>query len=177
MTADRDADFAALYQAHYPTVLLVMRGYLLPMDAEDAAQETFVRAWTHWPPAHDELERWLFAIARSVLVDAIRRRTRRAAYVFPMEHDFPLEADRDFVTDDVEDTVLAALERSEQRRVVSVAAAGLTAHQRAGLRKWLSGCSYAEAGAQLGIGENAYRSLLHRARVFVTRRAQQVVRR
>ncbi len=49
-------------------------------QAEDAVQETFVRAWRatrRFDPALGSQRTWLFAILRNVLIDASRRRTER----------------------------------------------------------------------------------------------------
>jgi RNA polymerase sigma-70 factor (ECF subfamily) len=50
--------------------------------AEEAVQETFVRAWRAWArydPSIASLRSWLFAIERNVVIDLARARARREA--------------------------------------------------------------------------------------------------
>jgi RNA polymerase sigma-70 factor, ECF subfamily len=52
--------------------------------AEEAVQETFLRAWRaaeRWDPASGSVRTWMFAIARNVCIDLLRSRSRR----FPVE--------------------------------------------------------------------------------------------
>jgi RNA polymerase sigma factor (sigma-70 family) len=45
-----------------------------PETAEDLTQDTFVKAWKHWPPAHTgNLRNWLLVIAHYTLLDFFRR--------------------------------------------------------------------------------------------------------
>ncbi len=53
-------------------------------QAEDAVQETFVRAWRatkRFDPALGSQRTWLFAILRNVLIDASRRRIERPVVI------------------------------------------------------------------------------------------------
>ena len=57
-------------------------------QAEDAVQETFVRAWRalrRFDPALGSQRTWLFAILRNVLIDASRRRTERPVVIDGLE--------------------------------------------------------------------------------------------
>lgn len=46
--------------------------------ADDIAQETFIRAWRHWPSCRDPAARvpWVMAICRHVAFDALKARSR-----------------------------------------------------------------------------------------------------
>lgn len=169
MTADTSADFVALYQAHYHDVLLVMRGYLLPMDAEDAAQEVWLRAWSHWPPPHEEQRAWLFRITHNVLVDTMRRRGVQARRVLPMEYEYPEEADRDFVTNGMEDATLDALDTAARWDTLQSALATLPPRQQDALWLWADSVPFVDAGRSLGVNANAYKAILHRGRVNLWR--------
>jgi RNA polymerase sigma-70 factor (ECF subfamily) len=74
--------FAAAHRAHRPWLLVRCRGLLGDVGAaEDAVQETFLRAFTACgsfdPAAGPTLATWLGTIARNVAVDALRARAVR----------------------------------------------------------------------------------------------------
>ena len=74
--------FAAAHRAHRSWLLSRCRGLLGdPGAAEDAVQETFLRAWSACrsfdPTAGPSLATWLGTIARNVAVDALRARAVR----------------------------------------------------------------------------------------------------
>jgi RNA polymerase sigma-70 factor (ECF subfamily) len=74
---DRDA-FGHLFRTHYPAIYRMARAGLGD-GADDAAAETFLRAWTALPRYRDTgapFAAWLAGIARHVIVDEFRRRTR-----------------------------------------------------------------------------------------------------
>lgn len=64
--------------------------------AEDAVQDTFVRAWKatrKFDPALGSQRTWLFAILRNVIVDASRRRAVRPIVAPPIDHGIEDEID------------------------------------------------------------------------------------
>lgn len=78
----RAETFAAAHRAHRSWLLRRCRGLLGdPGAAEDAVQETFLRAWSACrsfdPTAGPSLATWLGTIARNVAVDALRARAVR----------------------------------------------------------------------------------------------------
>ena len=90
-------------------------------DADDAVQETVVRAWTRRDSfeGRSSVHSWLYRIATNVCLDMLRRRTRRAVptdlnglEVLPHDQDLRAEADpADIVTgrDDIELALMVAL--------------------------------------------------------------------
>ena len=68
--------FSALVSRYGRPIYSVCRRYLGPEDAEDAAQETFVRAFVHIGNFDPErpLMPWLVTIARRLCIDALRKR-------------------------------------------------------------------------------------------------------
>lgn len=70
------AAFSALVSRYGRPIYSVCRRYLGPEDAEDAAQETFVRAFVHIGSFDPErpLLPWLVTIARRLCIDALRKR-------------------------------------------------------------------------------------------------------
>ena len=72
--------FGELYGMHYGSVFRLARFYLDHDAAEDAAAETFVRAWRALPRYRDTgvpFISWLYGIARHIVSDA-RKAARRA---------------------------------------------------------------------------------------------------
>jgi RNA polymerase sigma-70 factor, ECF subfamily len=74
-------DLRVLYDVHgseifrFCTRLVGDRGL-----AEEAVQETFLRAWRaadRWDPASGSVRTWMYAIARNVCIDLLRSRSRR----------------------------------------------------------------------------------------------------
>jgi RNA polymerase sigma-70 factor, ECF subfamily len=74
---DREA-FDLLYRMHHAAVFRLAR-FHVGSDADDAAAETFVRAWASLPKYRDTgapFVAWLYGIARHVVADEFRRRHR-----------------------------------------------------------------------------------------------------
>jgi RNA polymerase sigma-70 factor (ECF subfamily) len=77
--AGDDAAFGRLYDRHAPVVMSLCRRHA-PAEAEDATQETFIRAHRKLDKVEspEKLRSWLYAIARRVCSER-RRATRRRA--------------------------------------------------------------------------------------------------
>lgn len=75
-----DSGLRSAYAAHGPEIYrFALRGLNDPGLAQDAVQETFLRAWqsaARYDPALASLRVWLFAIARNVMIDLHRGRSR-----------------------------------------------------------------------------------------------------
>lgn len=74
---DKEA-FGAIYRAFYGSIYRLAR-FHLGDGAEDAVAETFLRAWNGLPKykrTSSPFSAWLYAIARHVVVDEVRRRVR-----------------------------------------------------------------------------------------------------
>lgn len=75
---DRDA-FGELFRRHHAAVFRVARSRVPHTLAEDVAAETFARAWVALPRykrTGAPFVAWLYAIARNVAADALRRASR-----------------------------------------------------------------------------------------------------
>jgi RNA polymerase sigma-70 factor (ECF subfamily) len=123
--------------------------------AEDTLQEVFLRVHkvrrTYRPDS--PAKPWLFAIARYVAIDALRKRGRRREV--PYENGFIETASPD---------ALEQTERSESLEQVERALDGLPGGQReAFVLTKVAGLSMQEASAVLGISEGATKVRAHRA--------------
>jgi RNA polymerase sigma-70 factor (ECF subfamily) len=153
-------------------------------DADDAFQETMLRAWRGLPRFHGRsgLRSWLFRIATNVCIDAIKRRPPRMASFedgppTDLGRNAPTQAPREpvwmkFHRDQdlgVEDTAMAPEARYERResvkRAVIVAREHLPARQRNVLiLRDVLGFSAKEAAVILETTVAAINSALQRAR-------------
>lgn len=71
-----------LYADHSATLMRFLMGYARgkPQTAEDMLQETMIRAWRHIdtvPLEFANARRWLFMVARRIVIDAARKRQTR----------------------------------------------------------------------------------------------------
>jgi len=119
-----------------------------PAAAEDALQETFVRAWRsadRYDPSRP-LRPWLFAILRNVVVDEARSRGLR-----PVPQDWRPRA----FAGEPEDT----LDRAMDAWMVEEALRRINPDHRAVLvETYYRGRSYADVAARMGIPEGTARS-------------------
>jgi RNA polymerase sigma-70 factor (ECF subfamily) len=75
-------DFTQLYQHNLERVFNYVRYRLGPAEAEDVTADIFVRTWTRrhdYDPRKGAPTTWLWAIARNIVTDRLRR--RRPAHV------------------------------------------------------------------------------------------------
>jgi RNA polymerase sigma-70 factor, ECF subfamily len=100
MTIEREtapgAIFGGLERAEYVRLTRELTGYCYrmlgsPFDAEDAVQDTMVRAWREFGrfEGRSSLRIWLHRIATNVCIDMLRKRSRRTV---PMELQPPTRA-------------------------------------------------------------------------------------
>lgn len=147
----------AAYAAHGPELYrLALRSLHDHGLAEEAVQETFVRAWRagdRYRPEEASLRTWLFAIARNVVVDLARRRTARPRLAAPAtQHD-------DTVADgpDPLDRMLTAWQVEEALRRLS------PEHLHALVETYYRQRPYAEVAAEVGIPVGTVRSRVYYA--------------
>ena len=149
--------FGELVSMHYPGVIQVV--YHLCGDAhvaQDAAQETFLRAWQHLPAYRPQgtLRSWLYRIAVNAALDMLRRETK----VDPQDIDALPLADR-------EPGPEASFLASERAALVQAAVNALPPASRAVLvLREYQGLSYQEIAAALDIPLGTVMSRLNYAR-------------
>ena len=155
------AEFEALYRDHYRRVFgLCLRLLRVPVQAEEAAQEVFVRAYR----AFDRYDRgqpfsaWVLGIASNHCIDLIRRRSREA----DLFGDVDIEG---AAVDAGSPDALKALADAERTEEIRAAVAALPDKYRlpivlAYYNEW----SYDEIASELGITRNHVGVLLLRGR-------------
>jgi RNA polymerase sigma-70 factor (ECF subfamily) len=154
----RPDGFAAAHRAHRAWLLHRCRGLLGDHgSAEDAVQETFLRAWSACrsfdPSAGPALATWLGTIARNVAVDVLRARAARPRLVVEGDDD---AADRRGGGTPV-DVVL-------QRMVLLDALGGISAeHRGVVLMAVVRDRPYADVAAALDIPVGTVKSRVHHA--------------
>lgn len=137
--------------------LLALAGRILGdrMEAEDVAQESFLRIWrqaARWETGRARFDTWLYAIAVNLCRDRLRR--RREVY----RAELPETADSNSAPDQ-------ELRDRENTRTVESALAMLPERQREAIAlQYYEELSNIEAAAVMGISVEALESLLARAR-------------
>ncbi len=145
-----DRLLTALYETYVVVVRRFVRTYVAdPEHAEDAVQETFLRAWRHIDRidvAEGNPRSFLFTTARNVLIDQWRAQSRRAELV----HD-----DTTVNAAPTEDDVTKSLERiliNESLRTLS------TEHRDVIKALYFDDLSVTEAAARLDVAVGTIKS-------------------
>ncbi|MEE3622959.1 RNA polymerase sigma factor [Nitrospirillum sp. BR 11752] len=155
--AEGDAQaFRVLTDRHLDrTVTLARRVLGGAAEAEDVAQEAFLRLWQHaerFRPAEARFSTWFYRITMNLCLDRKRRPAHDALESVPEPVDPSLDA-------------VALVERSELGRLVARAVDDLPERQRAAISLcYDAGLSNAEAAAAMEVSVGALETLLVRAR-------------
>ena len=145
-----------LVRRHLPRMVGLARRMLGdPAEAEDVAQEVFLRVWKHaaaWKPGQAKFETWMHRVGMNLCLDRLRRSGRHGGEVSPE-------------TPDARASATKALDDRQRRDRVRDALQQLPERQRAALVL----CYYQErtnieAAEILGVSVDALESLLSRAR-------------
>jgi len=158
--------------AHYQDRVYnyVLRMIYDPMDAQDVAQETFVRAWQGLPRFRgaSSFQTWLYRIASNLAIDAARSHKRRGLVMVSLDE--PLEGtDASELGHDLPDESrtgpVESLEQGELRTYVWAAVAELSPKLRPVIvLADLQGLSYGEIAKILGCPVGTVKSRLFNAR-------------
>lgn len=125
--------------------------------AEEAVQETFLRAWRagdRFDPQIGSLRTWLFAILRNVIIDLSRARAARPPLTV---------SEAEPAVEPLEEALLAWQVEEAMRRLGED-------HRRVLVETHYRGRPYAEVAAELGIPEGTVKS-----RVYYALRALRIV--
>lgn len=149
--------FGQLMQRHIAAVTgFVMRYFSQKTDAEDIAQETFIRLWCKapvWEEKGISVKAWLFKVAYHQCIDQLRKQKNQSNY-----DEQPVVVDE-----------LACIDRligvEADLSIQKVALQGLPERQRTAIMLCaVKGLSNSDAAAVLGISIDAMESLLARGR-------------
>jgi RNA polymerase sigma factor (sigma-70 family) len=158
----------ALVARKLPRIQALARRMLTdPAEAEDVAQEVFLRTWRQaprWRPGGARLDTWMHRVALNLCYDRLRRRRERPTADPPETPDPGPGPDRGLHAADVGGAVeraLAALPHRQREAVV------LCHYQELG---------NIEAAAAMGVSVEALESLLARARRSLRARLAGVAR-
>jgi len=158
--------FDELVRRHANRLYGLVSGLIGPgHEAEDVVQETFFRAWKSIESfrRQSQFYTWLYRIG----VNEANRRggqltTRRSRSAFSIDD----ESGRDIASENADPARSAQI--SELRKELSKAVADLPPGQRQAIvLRDMNGLSTAEAADIIGVGEAAFKSRLHRARLKV----------
>jgi RNA polymerase sigma-70 factor (ECF subfamily) len=165
---DRDA-FEELVRRHAERLYAVVLRFVADGDeAQEVTQEAFLRAWRSIArfEGRSRFFTWLYRIG---INEAKRRAARRPPVVVASLEDEPVPEAPDWSE--------APEARSDQRDLLEVleqAIRGLPLEYRAPIvLRDVEGLSTAEAAEAMGLGEAAFKSRLHRARLAVRRALDQ----
>jgi RNA polymerase sigma-70 factor, ECF subfamily len=154
----RERDVREAYAAHAAELYgFAVRSLADPGLAEEAVQETFLRAWRageRFDPQIGSLRTWLFAIMRNVVIDLGRARAAR-----PTVADGGVEP----AVEPFDDALLAWQIEEAMRRIGAE-------HRRVLVETYYRGRPYAEVAEELGVPEGTVKS-----RVYYGLRALRVV--
>jgi RNA polymerase sigma-70 factor (ECF subfamily) len=150
-----DDGVRAVYAAHGPELYrFAVRSLGDRGLAEEAVQETFVRAWRAADRFDDELgslRTWLFAIVRNVVIDLSRARAVRPGLS-------PIDSPTDEVVVDLAfDQVLTAWQVEEALRMLS------DEHRAALVEVHYKGLAYTEVASSLGVPVGTVKSRVYYA--------------
>lgn len=159
--------YEAIYERYRPLVNSICRRRLSAHDAEEAAQETFLRVFTALDRFNGsyKLEAWIARIARNVCLDSMRSSRRRPADPTPDEAFIripePIEAS------DPLSLTLRAYQAHVVRRTIEALPRW---HRAAIVLRDYEGHSYLEIASHLNLSESQVKALIHRARKGFRRR-------
>lgn len=158
--------FESLVLEHQTLVYnLALRMMANPADAEDCAQEAFVKAYRSLPTFRGEasFSSWLYRLTTNVCLDALRAKKRRAETSLTAEDENGEETELSIP--DPGDGPEATAEKNERRALVHRALRQLPEDFRQVLLlRELGGLSYDEIGHEMQLEAGTVKSRIFRAR-------------
>ncbi len=154
------AGFARLYERHAAVVLSLCRRCSTLGDAEDAAQDTFLRAFSRLGQVRNAegFRRWLYAIARNVCAERRRSGRRRD------RHENQASMNR-LECEEAVSTASEVVDRAEQLERLGAALDSLDENERLAIHLYYLEPDPPEAAADaMGLSRSGFYKLVHRAR-------------
>ena len=151
--AAHDDQLRELVDRHGPRLARFISVMAFTQDTDDLVQETMIRAWRNLDaiPTDDQAgRRWLFTVARHVVIDECRRRRARPVQVDP-------PGDCVTTDDETASTAVANVALHEALSRLS------KAHREVLTETFVENRSPVEVAARLGIPIGTVRSRLHYA--------------
>ncbi len=146
-----ERDVAEAYAAHAGELYgFAMRSLSDSGLAEEAVQETFLRAWRageRFDPGIASLRTWLFAILRNVVIDLGRARSARPALG-------DLSPDQAASVEPIDQALLAWQLEEAMRRIGD-------SHRQVLVETYYRGRPYAELARELGVAEGTIKSRVY----------------
>jgi RNA polymerase sigma-70 factor (ECF subfamily) len=161
------AAFTELVERYQTRVYSLAYRMLGPAEAEDAAQEGFIKAYLQLASYKSEyrFSSWLLAITANHCIDVLRRRKRLSDQLQAVGRDLPTSVDA---------PELALVESESRRRVQDLVIELPATHRAVIVLHYWHELSCNEIGQMLGLSENCVLVRLHRARhLLATRMAEQ----
>ncbi len=158
--------FDTVFQRYYSRVFAILTRIVGPDDADDIAQETFLRFHDR-PPVRrtddeDAIGAWLYRVATNLGFNAIRTRKRRTAREERVTRaELPLQRTLDPESEAV---------RHEERLFVQAILMEMPERARAVLTLRQGGCSYTEIAGAVGIAPGSVGTTLVRAEALFRQR-------
>ncbi len=145
-------------------------------EAEDVAQEVFVRAWNHWHELVGSVTAggWLKTVTRNLCLNHLERYRARWRFFTDLK---PADADDDDdgleATFGSESTVESDLLNQDQRRILEEALQKLPPDQRVALVLYhYEDLDYADIATRLGVSLGKIKTDIHRARLALQKKLQ-----
>ena len=147
----------ALEQHRQRVVTLARYSLRSAADAEDVAQEVFVKLWHHWPSVEgDKRLAWLMRVTHNAVIDQLRRRKTKNAQ---------LDETVDVEVLTAGESQSVNWEDGQLRQELSEAISGLDDPFRSILvMRDIQGLSYADIEQSLEMNSSQVKVYLHRAR-------------
>ena len=157
-----DGAYQAIHDRYSQRVYSVCRRMLGPHDAEEAAQETFLRIYQALARFNGryQLGPWIARIATNVCLDQLRAKSRRPSNPVPNEILVLDETPDDFDSEPER----MVIRNAEGRRVRRILASLPPMHRAAIVLRDFEGLSYEEVAIALQITDSQVKALIHRAR-------------
>ncbi len=154
-----EAAFAEIVRRHQGAVYRLCLRFLSPADAEDAAQEAFVKAFTHRTQLDPErpVLPWLLTVARNLAIDRVRR--RQTSPTEPSVED--ADAHADTRAPSAERAAISAQRTARLRHELAALPEG---QREAVMLFHVEGLAYKDIATALAVPVGTVMTWLHRAR-------------